>query len=103
MSTTTTDLDTAHTLGRNDRATFDVEYNAWLALDTTEGIPDYTDHFKDSDSALHVVLGGERLSAVTTSLDGFLEADDMDAHERLESEVDNLVVAYEEGFGPLPK
>lgn len=100
---THTDRQEAIALGQADRTSFNAEYNTWLAEDRIDGTPDYTVYCKDRDSALHAILGGERLATTTTTLDELMAVDDMDAYGLLESEVDALVAAYEEGFGPLPK
>lgn len=102
MSITTADMNTAHTLGTNDRAAFDVVYDAWLTTDSLNGTPDYTDYFKERDAALASILGGERLDDLTATIDQLGDVDDA-AQERLEIEVDNLFAAYSGAFGPLPK
>lgn len=54
---TAKNLEAAATLGRNDRAGFEVEYDAWLAKDEIDGAPDYTVHRKDLTATLEAVLG----------------------------------------------
>lgn len=102
-TTTQKNLTDAAQLGHDDRAAFDREYNAWLALDEIDGAPDYTLHFKDQHTALRAILGEAEAREITAHAEQSLEAGDLDAHEALEGRTEAISKAYADAWGPLPK
>lgn len=93
----------AATLGRKDRASFDTAYNAWLATDAIDGTPDYTDHLREQDIVFTALIGATYVERIKSRLAKYLEADDLDAYDVLEAEMDALYKAYTDAFGELPK
>lgn len=93
----------AETLGAGDRATFDVAYDPWTALDAIDGAPSHTDHLKDRTSLLGAVLGAETAQAFYARANESLDKGDLATYDKLDDEAEAVYAAYTAAFGPLPK
>lgn len=100
---TAKNLEAAATLGKNDRAGFEIEYDAWLAKDEIDGAPDYTVHRKDLTTTLEAVLGHQDTQKTLSRRARVEEQDRWELADKITAEIRQVRNAYTKAFGTLPK